>query len=222
MVFKPTFIGKEVLKRTVPMVMQDIYDAIRYQGLDGALPITSATAFFGVTVGTWEPSKWTLLTRAEDELAMTTYGKEWDKLNEIEQELLRRDNILLANLKREAEYDRTVFPFLEEIKEEQLVAGMDVEGRLPQNVKEEMARLKIRVGSLPRTFGKWTLNDERYEQYKDHITEELEKILPPVLEKPEWEKRPKEEQIRFIENAIKIARERARVYIRIEAQRKGK
>lgn len=220
MKFEPTFLAEDIPKRVIPMAIQDIYDAIRYQGLDGALPITSTTAFFGVGVGTWEPSKWTLLTRAKDELAMATYGKEWDVLNEIEQALLTRDNKLLDNLKREAEYDRTVFPFLEEIKKEQLVAGMDVEGRLPETTQEEMQRLKIRVGSLPRTFGKWTLNDERYEEYKDHITAELQTILSPILEKPDWKEKPKEVQIRFIEKAIEIAKKRARTRVRIKA-RKG-
>jgi len=219
MKFEPTFLAEDIPKRVIPMVAQDIVDAIRYQGLDGALPITSTTAFFGVGVGTWEPSKWTLLTRAKDELAMATYGKEWDVLNEIEQALLTRDNKLLDNLKREAEYDRTVFPFLEEIKKEQLVAGMDVEGRLPESIQEEMQRLKIRVGSLPRTFGKWTLNDERYEEYKDHITAELQTVLTPILKRPDWGKMPKEAQIRFIEKAIEIAKKRARTRIRIEARK---
>jgi len=219
MKFEPIFLAEDIPKRVVPMVMQDIFDAIRYQGLDGALPITSTTAFFGVTVGTWEPSKWTLLSRAQDELAMTTYGQEWDALNEIEQELLRRDNVFLDNLKREAEYDRTVFPFLEEIKQEQLVAGMDIEGRLPKTTQEEMQRLKIRVGSLPRSFGKWTLNNERYEEYKDHITKELQTILSPVLKEPSWKEKSKEEQILFIEKAIEIAKTRARTLIRIEAQK---
>lgn len=219
MVFEETFIGKEALKRTVPMVMQDIYDAIRFQGLDGALPITSTTAFFGVSVGTWEPSGWTILSRTQDELAMSTYGKEWEQLNEIEQKLLTRDNVLLENLKREAEYDRTVFPFLEEIKQEQLVAGLDIEGNLSKEVQTEMQRLKIRVGPIPRSFGTWTLNNERYENYKDYIKEELENVLSPVFKKESWSKRPKKQQIAFIENAIEIARERARTRVRIEARK---
>lgn len=220
MKFEPVFLAEDIPKRVIPMAIQDIYDGIRYQGLDGALPITSTTAFFGVGVGTWEPSKWTLLTRAQDELAMTTYGKEWDVLNEIQQKLITRDNKLLDNLKREAEYDRTVFPFLEEIKKEQLVAGMDVEGRLPEETQKEMQRLKMRVGSLPRTFGKWTLNDERYQKYQDHITKELQTILSPILKRPNWKEMPKEKQIRFIEKAIEIAKKRARILIRIEARKK--
>lgn len=220
MALEPTFIGTETLKRTVPMAIQDIQDAIRYQGLDGALPITSTTAFFGIGVGTWEPSGWTLLSRAQDELAMSTYGKEWEQLNETEQELLGQDNALLDSLRREAEYDRTVFPFLEEIKKEQLVAGMDIEGRLPQTIQKEMQRLKIRVGPVPRSFGKWTLSDERYESYKDYIQKELENILSPTFKKESWKNRNKEEQIMFIEAAIEVARKRARTKIRIEAQKR--
>ncbi len=219
MKFEPTFLAEDIPKRVVPMVAQDIYDAIRYQGLDGALPITSTTAFFGVGVGTWEPSKWTLLTRAQDELAMSTYGKEWDVLNEVQQKLIARDNKLLDNLKREAEYDRTVFPFLEEIKKEQLVAGMDVEGRLPNETQKEMQRLKIRIGSLPRTFGKWTLNNERYEKYKTHITRELQLLLSKAMKEESWKTKSDETKTRFVEKAIEIAKKRARILIRIEARR---
>lgn len=219
MVFEPTFIGKEALKRTVPMVAQDIIEAVRYQGLDGALPITSITAFFGLGVGTWEPSKWELLSREQDHLANATYGKEWDKLNEVQQDVLKRDNKLLDNLKREAQYERTVFPFLEEIKKEQLVAGLDVEMGLNKKTQKEMEQLKIRVGSLPRSFGDWTLNDERYEKYKTYITEELKKQLSPVMEEAEWETKSDERKRSFIEKAIEVAKKRARTSIRIEARK---
>jgi hypothetical protein len=220
MKFEPIFLAKDTLSRVVPMAMQDIVDAIRFQGLDGLLPITSTTAFFGVGVGTWEPSKWELLSREQDDLANSTYGKEWDNLNEIEQELLRRDNKLLNNLKREAAYERTVFPFLEEIKKEQLVAGLEVEAELPKYIQKEMERLKIRVGSLPRSFGNWTLNDERYENYKTHIRKELQKVLSPVMKEEGWKTKSKEEQTRFIEKAIEISRARARTLIRIESRKK--
>lgn len=216
---EPTFIAEDAIRRMTPMVMQDIYDAVRYQGLDGILPITSTTAFFGASVGTWEPSKWSILRNAQDEEAMTTYGKEWDELNEIEQKMLSRNNELLDNLRREAEYDRTVFPFLEEIKREQLSAGLDVEGALPENVQKEMQRLKIRVGNLPQTLGSWTLNDERYEKYKGYITDELQKKLSPMVEKPQWRYQNKNRQIRNIERAIEIAKAKARTQIRLESRR---
>jgi len=148
---------------------------------------------------------------------METYGKEWDSLNDIQQKLLKQDNALLDNLRREAEYERTVFPFLEEIKKEQLVAGMEVEGRLSEPIRKEMARLKIRVGSLPRTFGKWTLNEERYEDYKDYIADNLEKSLAVTLQSSEWKERSKEEQLAFIEKAIEIARGQARTLVQIRA-----
>lgn len=220
MVLEPTFLARDIPSRVAPMVMQDIVDAIRFQGLDGALPVTSTTAFFGLGVGTWEPSKWELLSREQDDLANKTYGKEWDNLNEIQQKLLQRDNKLLDNLKREAEYERTVFPFLEEIKKEQMVAGLDVEGGLLKGTQKEMARLKVRVGSLPRTFGDWTLNDERYERYKTHIIEQLQKQLSPVMKEAVWKTKPDEEKIRFIEKAIEISKKRARTLVRIEARKK--
>jgi len=218
--YDPVSIGKSALKRTVSMVVQDIHDAIRFQGLDGVLPITSTTAFFGMGVGTWEPSKWELLSREQDYLANMTYGKEWNSLNEIEQDLLRRDNKLLDNLKREAEYERTVFPFLEEIKKEQLIAGFDVEMGLNKGTQKEMERLKVRVGSLPRSFGDWTLNDQRYEKYKNHIIKELQQQLSSVMKEESWETKSDESKIRFIENSIRIAKKRARILIRIESRKK--
>ena len=219
MTLEPTFLARDIPSRVAPMVMQDIYDAVRFQGMDGILPVTSTTAFFGLGVGTWEPSKWELLRREQDSLANTTYGKEWDNLNEIQQKLLQRDNKLLDNLKREAAYERTVFPYLEEIKKDQLVAGLDVEGGLLKGTQKELARLKIRVGSLPRTFGDWTLNDERYEKYKTLLTKELQLLLSKAMKEEGWKVRPDEEKTRFIEKAIEVAKTRARTLIRKEARR---
>jgi len=219
MVLEPTFLVRDIPSRVVPMVMQDIVDAIRFQGMDGLLPVTSTTAFFGMGVGTWEPSKWELLSREQDDLANSTYGMEWDKLNDIQQKLLKRDNKLLENLEREAAYERTVFPFLEEIKKEQLAAGFDVEAGLLIGIQKEMERLKVRVGSLPRTWGSWTLNDDRYEKYKGYISKELQQILTPVIKAEGWKKKSKEMQIQFIEKSIEIAKTRARTKIRIESRK---
>lgn len=214
----PAFLLKDVLwDRIAPMVIQDIVDAIRFQGVDGVLPITSTTAFFGVSVGTWEPSKWSLLTNAENELAMSTYGKEWDALNEVEQELLTQDNELLANLRREAAYDQTVFPFLEEIKRDQMAAGLEIEDLLPEPVQKEMERLKVRIGLLPRTFGKWTLNDQRYAQYKNYILKGLEENLSSLITSSEWKDESKEGQTFLIERTIENARKSARLRVRVEA-----
>ncbi len=219
MVLEPTFLATDIPKRIAPMVMQDIIDAIRFQGMDGLLPVTSTTAFFGIGVGTWEPSKWELLAREKDDLANSTYGMEWDKLNEIQQKLLTRDNKLLANLEREAAYERTVFPFLEEIKKEQLAAGFDVEAGLLIGTQKEMERLKVRVGSLPRTWGSWTLNDERYEKYKGFLTKELQQELSKAMKAEGWNKKSKEIQIKFIEKAIVNAKAKARTAIRIESRK---
>lgn len=219
MVLEPTFLATDIPKRVTPMVMQDIVDAIRFQGLDGMLPVTSTTAFFGMGVGTWEPSKWELISREQDSLANSTYGMEWDKLNDVQQKLLKRNNKLLANLEREAAYERTVFPYLEEIKKEQLVAGFDVEAALPKGTQKEMERLKVRVGSLPRTWGSWTLNDERYDKYKTTVAKELQNILSPILEAEGWKEKTDEIQIKFIEKAIENAKTKARTVVRIEARK---
>jgi hypothetical protein len=219
MVLEPTFLARDIPSRVAPMAMQDIVDAVRFQGLDGLLPVTSTTAFFGIGVGTWEPSKWELLNREQDEIANSTYGMEWDNLNDVQQKLLKRDNKLLANLEREATYERTVFPFLEEIKKEQLEAGFDVEAGLLKQTQKEMERFKVRVGSLPRTWGSWTLNDERYEKYKGYITKELQQTLSKTMKMENWKTKSDEEKIRFIEKAIEISKIRARTLIRIESMK---
>lgn len=217
MSLEPIFIAEDVLKRVVPLVIQDIADAIRYQGFDGALPATSITALFGVSSGTWEPTQWTLLSRAQDNSAFTTFGKAWEDLANFEQRELERDNALLVNLKREAEYEKTVFPFLEKMKEQQDIAGMDTEGRLPDHVKKEMARLLVRIGSLSRTWGSWTLNDERYEEYQDYIAEELTKTLGPRIDDERWSRRSDESKRRFIQVMVETAKAKARAMIRAKA-----
>jgi hypothetical protein len=219
MVFEPTFLARDIPKRVAPMVMQDIVDAVRFQGLDGVLPITSTTAFFGGGVGTWEPSKWSLLFREQDDLALSTYGMEWDKLNEAQQQLLKRDNKLLANLEREAVYERTIFPFLEEMKKKQLEAGFDIEAGLLKGTQKELERLKVRVGLLPRTWGSWTLNDERFAKYKSLLIKELQSQLNTIFKADDWRTKKKDLQIRMAEKAIDNAKAKAKMAIRIEAKK---
>ena len=108
---------------------------------------------------------------------------------------------------------------MEEIKKEQIVAGLEVESNLLKRTQKEMERLKIRVGALPRSFGDWTLNDERYEEYKTHIIKELQQLLSPVMEEAAWKTKSDEEQIRFIEKSIEIAKARARTLIRIKSRK---
>ncbi len=211
----PFFTGN-IPERFLPLVWQDIGDAIRFQGYDGLLPVTSVTAFFGVGANTWEVSKWELLSRERDSVAMETYGKQWDGLNEIEQQLLLADNELIANLEREAAYEGTVFPFLEEMKQAEVNAGFDVELSLPEPVQTEMQRLKIRVGMLPRTWGTWTLNNKRYERYKSILALELAERLPEIIESDDWTETDGFTQTLLIEGAIENAKSLASTTLRIE------
>jgi hypothetical protein len=217
MTFRPTDVKREAVRRVTPMVMQDIHDAIKYQGIDAALPITSTTAFFGVGAQTWEPSKWTLLSREQDRLALETFGAEWEKLSAREQLELRRDNALLSQLKREAKYERTEYPGLERMKQEQLQAGFDIEQTLPRQVQTEFERLKVHVGPVPKTWGEWSLNDERFDQYKKHIAEYLGPSLSRLIKNRTWQSTPERKQRLMIERRIELARNRARKLVRKEA-----
>ena len=211
-----TSLEEQLWKRTAPMVWQDIYDAIQYQGFDWQLPVTSISAIFGVGANSWQPSKWELLSREQDTLAMETHGKGWGELSDIQQMLLQVDNQLLANLEREAAYESTVFPFLEEMREQQLRAGYDVERTLPKPVLDEMERLKIRVGMLPRTWGQWTLNNNRYNRYKSLLAYELADRLPALLESEGWSTETKQTQIQLMEAEIQVAKILARTTLRTE------
>ena len=81
-----------------------------------------------------------------------------------------------------------------------------------------MESLKIRVGLLPRTWGGWTLNDERFAAYKTYLINELQSDLSTVIKAKDWDKKSKEIQIKYIEKAIQNAKEKARTKIRIEAK----
>lgn len=234
-------IKREAWDRTAPMFLQDVRDAIRYQGLDSPYavsetalsaeqptlyeqakqvgeevgrgliekPITAGLAFTGVGVQTWEPSKWTLLSQEQDKVALETFGKEWDKLGPIAQRLLRQDNSLLETLKQDAQYERTGFPFIQQVKEEQLKAGRSVKAGLAVPLQKEMTRLKVPVGLLSRTVGEWPLSDERYTEYQhliaQHINERVE-----VLKGKGWSELSNKHKRRLLENIISGAKKRAR------------
>jgi len=216
---EPFAITEQALRRVIPLVIQDIYDAARLQGLDASFPVTSTTAFFGVGVQTWDDTKYTQLVNEQNHTANEYFGVDWDELTSYQQEFLQRENKTITNLKREAAYERTVFPFLEEMKNEQLAAGDEVAKKLPEAVQNEFARLKIRIGSLPRTWGDWTLNDNRFALYKKYIVEFLNQHLTDKINSSEYQTRSPEQQIRIIDNLISASKNYAKSKVRAQAAR---
>lgn len=213
-------IPKQIWERTAPMFMQDVVDAIRYQGLDGAgmKVAASALAFFGAGVQTWEQSKWGVLSHEQDGLALETFGEEWDDLGPDEQVMLKREFPGLEQLRREAEYDRKEFPLLAELKAEQLEAGVQVQKKLPKKAQEELKRLKVPIGGLSKTLGEWSLNDKRYEEYIKSTTSQLTRELSRTLNAPAWGKMPDQAKRKYLEGAILRAKTTARAKIKGKAR----
>lgn len=241
-------IKKEAWERTVPMFIQDVRDSIRYQGLDGTGPIisetalsipeqvkqiagelgrgiierpgTAALAFTGVGVQTWQPSKWTEVSKEQERLALETFGKEWENLGPTQQKMIERTNPGLQQMRREATFEQTRATTAERFLKESFVAGRAVKKNLSPNIKTELNRLKIPIGNVPRTLGRFILNDERFDLYQKMITNEINNIAP-ILSSSSYKKLNDTQKVRFLEGRIEQARNRARKRIRIGSIREG-
>jgi hypothetical protein len=204
-------------QRFFPLAGQEIWDAFTYQG-GAAAWTTIPAATLGVGVGSWDHSAFQMLSLQRDELAQKYYGDKWDNIGPNAQKQITRLNPELDQLARQAKFERTSFAFVGDILERERAAGKEVASKLPSTIQADMNRLQVSIGSLPSSIGTWQLSDERYEQYKNLIAENLK--ISKLITTESYRKASDKFKIRRLENAIKSAKERARRKIRNEAVKK--
>lgn len=210
-------IKSQLRQRLIPLAIQDIGDAVAYQGLkEGA--ITLPAAILGIGATSWEPSDFQKAALLKDEIATKYFGKKWDDLSVISQRAIKQSNPQIEDMIRKAKADKTSVPFVEEMLKKQIKIGLEIQGKLPPNVQKEMKRLYMRISGLNRTISDgWYLNDERYEKYQELTSTYLNRSLPKVMTSGNWRAISDDNKRKLIEEVISTAKEVARTRIIMKA-----
>ena len=183
---EPKFLSKYVYEHVTPMFLQDVADAIRYQGLNTAL-WTSPLGLHGIGMQTYEIHAGGESARLKDHYAHMYYGTDWDQLGPETQQALRDTQPLIELYEDRARIEQSKYLYEDWTQAEQRKAGQRVLKGLNKDIQAELSRLEIPFGGLSRRLStNWFLNEERYKEYQEGTRKLLNEVLPNIIKSPGW------------------------------------
>lgn len=212
-------IGKAALEKTVPLFIQDVYDAWQFGGFDSAL-LVAPVAFHGLSVQTYpvRPEQQAVLIKQQK--AREYFGKDWDAIGSLAQELLRETEPVIEESEVVARQQRDGYPYLDEIIKEQKLSEKKVYRKLPENVQNELDSTFTEIGGLSRRIGNnWFLNDAKYPEYVNNVSEYLNKVLPLIVNSNKYKLLTNEQKKLILDRAIKEIKSAERKRLINEAKR---
>lgn len=174
-------VTNQLYQGLTPLVMQDIVDAIHYQGLTTAA-WTAPMAFHGIGLFTYEPSTGTKAQVMRNAIAQENFGKKWDDLSSLAQSLLRAENPMIDQLASQAHNDRLTAKINMKYDQEQRDTERFFMNSVPAKDRQVLLDAGVNLGSISRRVGEdWQLNDKRYNAYKTQVAAMLRQEMPALV-----------------------------------------
>ena len=152
---------------------------------------------------------------------MEVYGVPWEDLSPTEAKYLVLTDKMIAEAERAADVDRQKRPVdLNTMLEAQAAAGREVMEDLLPPLRKAMEGEMVTIGNLPRTFGDWTMNDDRYKAYKAGIADYLND-QGETFSGPKWKALPPEAKRTILENNIEAGKEYAKKRVQYSAEQEA-
>lgn len=175
------FVAEQIWQRITPLFIQDVVDAVRFQGL-GTAGIVAPLAFFGIGAMTYPESTSGQSFRLKDHYARKVFGKKWDEIGNESQEALRINYPQIKEFENQVRFERENWDFISKIQEETSDIGEKIQKSLSENVRTEFNSIGFKIPGLSRYIGRsWYLNDKRYNQYKESVQKDIQKVLPKII-----------------------------------------
>lgn len=203
-------IAREVFERFVPLFIQDVVDAARYEGLT-SMSIITPLALHGIGAMTYPATSGSETARLKETLSKQYFGEGWDKIGPKAQELLKTAEPQIGLMETQAKNERESYKFMARMLEEQQVAGRKVLKQLPQDIQREINIISIeKKGLSRRVSSNWYLNEKRYKQYQEDTAKLLNKLLPKIIHSSIYNALPLEAKKLLVEEVIDRAKKAAR------------
>lgn len=184
--------------RFVPFIIQDIIDAIQYQGWKTGV-IGGALAFHGVGVQTYPMSKGSEVLMRKNSLTMEVLGRKWDETGPDVQAYLRENFPQIEIMERQAAYDRSNLGFLEKIANERDATIERMTKKMSSDVRDELTLLNLKIGGIGRTISTdWFLNENRTKDYEQQVTKAYQEILPKIIRLDHWNRIPPQTKVEIL------------------------
>ena len=176
---------KQAWQRFVPLVLQDIVEAVEREGWPGLA--TSPLAFHGIGVQTYPMSSGAQVMVRKNQIAVENTGQKWDSLSPAGQEFLTNQYPEIGELERQADAEQNDFGWMERIAKERARSEKAVMSSLPKDVQQELTKIQASTGGVGRSIANgWYLNDNRYKSYQDMTGKLLSKILTKIVRRSTW------------------------------------
>lgn len=215
--WEPEFMEEYVVEKIAPMFLQDVADAVRYQGVGTAL-WTSPLAIHGIGAQIYEPTAGSESARIKNHYAHQMYGVDWDELGPMVQKAIKLTRPAIEAQERKARMERENFDFAKEMFEEQNEAARRVYKSLPKDVQKEFDRVGAEVKDLSRRIGSnWYLNQGRYKQYEEGLKKLLKRVVVPQVRMSGWNKLDENTQREILNALVDQCRKHVRQQIILTA-----
>lgn len=186
----PEFMTKYIREHVTPLFVQDVTDAIRFQGLDNLNPLMVG---IGAHTGmqTYETDARKQANELKNTYAHEYYGKDWAQLGSAAQQMIRARQPLIQQYEEDAYRERENFEWRGKQDQREYEAGRKVIKGLDKDVRRMWDNAAAKIPQLKQTVryrgSYWKMNLERYEQYQKNLKPELEKALRRLKSMPNWD-----------------------------------
>ena len=209
----PEVVNSQIYERFTPLFIQDVVDALNYQGLISAA-IVSPLALHGIGAMTYPKSPSSEAIQLKDTLSRRTFGRSWDDIGAIGQKYLRESNAEIELMERKAHLEREDFGSVAKRLEEQRNVMNKIMDSMPSNIRDDFEKLNVYVPGLSRSIsGGWYLNDKRYKEYQNVLKKDMRLYLTRLKTSPIYNNAPDEMKPLLIEEVIKALKQKAREQI---------
>jgi len=195
--------AREFYQRMTPFFLQDVVDAIRFQGVGKGL-LVAPLAFSGAGISTYDPSPSAELSSFRNKISQEITGKKWIDLGPDLQNYLREVMPEIEYKEREIRFEYSKKERTFDILREQKASSKRLKKALPKDVQEEFDHLKISQGyGITRTIGRWKMSQSRYKAYEDGVRRAYKTILPKLIRSRKWETLPDRYKYEILNSVFK-------------------
>jgi hypothetical protein len=193
--------------------IQDLFDAIRYQGLATGAIVAPAT-FIGLGASTYPMSPSTKVALQKDEITRQTLGKKWVELGPEAQDFMRKQFSEITEWEREADLQQNS-PRLAMRRVQKLAkTRIEMHDQLPNDVSLELDSLGVDNYGVDETMGhKWRIGRERFKEYKTTVVDVVTSATRQLMAKPEWTSITPESRKNLLEGLINKTKATVRKHI---------
>ena len=170
----------QFFQRFTPLFIQDMIDALYYQGLTPGTVVTSGLALHGIGAMTYPVSESGKVVQLKNKYASEAFGgAKWSDLGPLSQDILRTTYPLIGEQERQSRSERTGKKAKARVLQEVRNSERKLMRSIAAPVREELNRLLVPVGGVGRNLSEdWYLNDQKYKQYQAEVAATLNKVLP--------------------------------------------